>query len=282
MRNHQNPIGVITDSLRLPFEKSIEECARMGADGVQIYAVSEEMLSLSAAALTQKKNLIHANGLEVSALCGDLGGHGFSRKEGIKERIETSKHIIDMALAMDCRVVTTHVGVIPEDSDCETYRLMQDACGQLGEYAQKNGAYFAIETGPEPSKRLKNFLDSLGTEGMAVNLDPANLVMVVGEDPTEAVFNLKKYIVHTHAKDGVMLKKTDPKIIYGCFAEGGIEDIRLDEYFLEKPLGQGQVNFDTYLAALNDIGYKGYLTIERETGADPLKDIKEAVAFLKK
>lgn len=32
-------------------------------------------------------------------------------------------------------------------------------------------------------------------------LDPANLVMVTGDDPVQAVYNLKDYIVHTNAKD---------------------------------------------------------------------------------
>lgn len=277
-----NPIGVMADSLRMPFRESMETCARMGAEGVQLYAVSDEMLTASLSELTQKKQLIHDCGLQVSALCGDLGGHGFSRPEGLEERIETSKHIIDMALAMDCNIVTTHIGVVPADASCDTYKLMQEACGKLGEYAQQKGAHFAIETGPEPSERLKQFLDSLGCKGMGVNMDPANLVMVIGEDPVQAVHNLKDYIVHTHAKDGIMLRGTDPQIIYDFFAEGGIGDLRLEEYFLETPLGQGHVNFDFYLKALQEIGYSGYLTIEREVGADPVKDIEEAVVFLKK
>ena len=69
---------------------------------------------------------------------------------------------------------------------------------------------FAIETGPEKAIVLKEFLDSLGCKGMGVNLDPANFVMVTDQDPVEAVYILKDYIVHTHAKDGVMLKKTKP------------------------------------------------------------------------
>lgn len=47
------------------------------------------------------------------------------------------------------------------------------------------------------------------------------------------------------------------------------------------PLGEGSVKWDEYLAALNDIGYKGFLTIEREVGDDPEKDIGNAVSFLK-
>ncbi|NLN42036.1 MAG: sugar phosphate isomerase/epimerase, partial [Clostridiales bacterium] len=93
---------------------------------------------------------------------------------------------------------------------------------------------------------------------------------------------LKDYIVHTHAKDGIMKKKTDPEIIYNYFAEGGIEDMRLEDYFLETPLGQGNVDFPKWLKALEDIGYTGFLTIEREVGANPEKDIAEAVNFLKK
>lgn len=276
-----NAIGVMADSLRLPFEESIRQCARIGAEGVQLYAVSQEMRNAPISELRQKKRWIRDCGLQVSALCGDLGGHGFTRREGLAERIVTSRRILDMALEMDCGIVTTHIGVVPEDTDSEIYHILQDACGQLAEYARRQGGHFAIETGPEPSARLKRFLDSLSSRGMGVNLDPANLVMVVGESPIQAVHNLKDYIVHTHAKDGVMLKKTDPQIIYDFFAEGGIGDLRLEEYFLETPLGKGDVGFPTYLTALSEIGYEGFLTIEREVGADPAKDIEEAVVFLK-
>ncbi|HBR31627.1 MAG TPA: xylose isomerase, partial [Clostridiales bacterium] len=61
------------------------------------------------------------------------------------------------------------------------------------------------------------------------------------------------------------------------FAEGGIEDMRMSDYFLELPLGEGAVDFDAYIKALEDIGYKGFLTIERECGANPYADIKMAV-----
>ena len=137
---------------------------------------------------------------------------------------------------------------------------MQDVCGELSRYADSMDAHFAIETGPETSLTLKGFLDSLGSNGVAVNLDPANLVMVTGDDPVQAVYNLKDYIVHTHAKDGIKLKESDPEVIYGI-----IEDvIQEGSYFEEVPLGKGKVPFKEYLKALDDIGYKGYLTIERE------------------
>ena len=42
------------------------------------------------------------------------------------------------------------------------------------------------------------------------------------------------------------------------------------------------MDFPAYLKALDDIGYKGFLTIEREVGDAPEKDIKTAFDFLRK
>ena len=100
--------------------------------------------------------------------------------------------------------------------------------------------------------------------------------MVTGDDPVKAVYTLKDYIVHTHAKDGIKLLDVDPEILYRV-----IEDVISEgEAFREVPLGQGSVDFPRYLAALDDIGYKGFLTIEREVGANPSADIAMAVDFL--
>ena len=255
----------------------------MGADGVQLYAVSGEMApeNLTPAQIAEKKALLSRYGLAVSALCGDLGGHGFTRADENPGKIEKSKRIVDLALELGSHVVTTHIGVVPEDNTCDTYKILQEACNTLADYAHRNGAFFAIETGPEPAARLKAFLDGLDSKGVAVNLDPANLVMVTDDDPVQAVFTLQDYIVHTHAKDGIMIQKTDPKRIYDFFADNGIEDLRLGDYFKETPLGQGKVDFDRYLDALRQIGYHGFLTIEREIQTDPRADIQLAVDFLK-
>ena len=118
----------------------------------------------------------------------------------------------------------------------------------------------------------------MGSRGVAVNLDPANLVMVTGDDPVKAVYTLKDYIVHTHAKDGIKLVDKSPEIIYGLVEE----EIQTGEAFREVPLGTGGVDFPKYLAALDDIGYQGYLTIEREVGENPAADIRTAVEFLEK
>lgn len=272
------PIGIIADSFRKPIPEALATAAKLGAKGVQVYATRGEM---SPEELTGQKRrdflaMVKDNGLVISALCGDLG-RGFGNPELNPQLIQRSKRILDLAKELETNIVTTHIGVTPADENHPRYKIMQDACGELAAYADSLDAHFAIETGPETSETLKHFLDSLHSTGVAVNLDPANLVMVTGDDPAKAVHNLKDYIVHTHAKDGVKLLNRDPEIIYGL-VNG---DAGADPAFEEVPLGKGSVPWQAYLQALTDIGYKGFLTIEREVGDDPTSDIALAMDFLR-
>lgn len=272
------PIGVIINSFRTDIPTSVKKAAEVGAQGIQVYATSGEMApeNLSKEKRREFLDLVKSNGLIISALCGDLGGGGFTHPEKNPEKIEKSKRILDLAKELETNVVTTHIGVVPEDKNHDRYKIMQEACHELAEYADSIDAHFAIETGPETSTTLKGFLDSLESTGVGVNLDPANLVMVTGDDPVKAVHNLKKYIVHTHAKDGKQLFYKDPEIIYGMKPDV----IVTGDSFIEVPLGEGSVPFKEYLEALCDIGYNGFLTIEREVGDNPEKDIRTAVKFL--
>ena len=275
----QFPIGIIINSFRTDIPTAVKKAAECGAQGIQVYATSGEMSPDVLVGSKRKEflDLVKSNGLVVSALCGDLGGGGFIHKDLNRERVDYSKRILDLAKELETDVVTTHIGVVPEDPNHDRYKIMQEACYELAEYADSINAHFAVETGPETSLVLKGFLDSLNSTGVGVNLDPANLVMVTGDDPAKAVHNLKKYIVHTHAKDGKQIFFRDPEIVYGIKKDV----IVTDDSFIEVPLGEGSVNWKEYLQALEDIGFNGFLTIEREVGDNPEKDIRKAVDFLK-
>ena len=278
---YQFPIGVILESFRTDRSTAIKKAAAIGANGIQMHSTYGENApeNLSAQARKDLLREVKDNGLVFSALCGDLG-HGFGDKERNPQLIEKSKAIIDLAKELETNVVTTHIGVVPDDPNHDRYKIMQEACFALAAYAASVDAHFAIETGPETSLVLKHFLDSLNSTGVAVNLDPANLRMVTGDDPVQAVYNLRKYIVHTHAKDGVMLERGNPEWIYGVIKAP--EDVAGIRFFEEVPLGTGSVDFPAYLKALEAIGYTGYLTIEREVGENPAADIGTAVNFLNK
>ena len=275
-------LGVISDCFGRPMKESIALAGELKLDGIQMYAVGGEFcpdaLLGYADRIEEYKKILKENRLTVSALCGDLGGHGFEIEADNAARIEKTNRIVDLACELGTTVVTTHIGVIPEDTESDKYRVMLRALQTCGAYAAEKGVTLAIETGPETASVLAEFVKRAG-KGVGVNLDPANFVMVTGQDPAEAVYLLKDFIVHTHLKDGKMLKKSNPLEIYNHFAEGGIEALNVADYFIETPVGEGDVDFVAYIAALKAIGYDGFLTLERETGDDPCADIGKAVAY---
>ncbi len=248
-------IGIISDSFRLPFAESIAKAASVGASGVQKYMTYGDFAAetLTPSRIKEIKNIMDSNGLVFSAICGDFGWD-FTHPQ----IVDKSKAVLEKAKELGCDIVTTHIGHLTEENDARMELIRANAY-KLAEFAAGIGSYMASETGTEKSAVLKKFLDSLGVEGIAVNLDPANLVMCADDDPVGAVYNLKNYIVHTHAKDGVR---------------------HADGSWLEVPLGTGGVDWHNYLKALKDVGYDGYLTVEREVGDNPAADIKLAVDFL--
>ncbi len=280
-------IGVIIDSFRKDFLSSIKEAKAVGANGVQIGArflttkkdelagnpVSESRVI----SVAEAKKMLSDVGIGVSAICGDFGCDMYYTKN--RDYIDLEKRLLDMAFELGTNIVTTHIGVVPETENCVQYESMHEVCYELAEYANSMGGHFAVETGPEKAALLKKFLDNLGSTGVAVNLDPANLVMCAGDDPVGAVYTLKDYIVHTHAKDGVQLAPFDTKAFYSP-RYYGLERVNVQSLFREVPLGEGGVKWDKYIGALREIGFDGFLTIERECGDTPAKDISEAVRFL--
>lgn len=277
-------IGVLSDSFRLGILPGLNAAKGVSADAVQVYIGERGAATTVWTHSLRREVMGRLNDLKlsISAMCCDIDGHGFTRADENPWKIDEMRARMELTRELNGTVITGHIGVIPNDVACEKYAVIQSAMGAVSEIGDAMDCMFAIETGPEHPETLKTFIDSLPGSGVKVNYDPANLIMVLGIDPVAGVKTLGDRIVHTHAKDGKMLKYLGAEKIYGFFAEGGIGDLRMEEYFLETPLGEGDVDWSAYIAALEEIGYTGYLTIEREVGENPARDITNAVEFLRK
>lgn len=271
----------MVESFRAGFRGGVEKAASLGVEGIQAYATYGELApeNMTAAKIKETLDIVYSHGMVFSAICGDFCV-GFADPEKNKIYVEKSKRVLDLAKELNCNVVTTHIGVVPVEEN-EKKKIMREACHELAVYADSIGSAFAVETGPELATVLCDFLDSLDAGGVRVNFDPANLVMVAGDRPETAVKTLGKYIVHTHAKDGIKLQRTMAEgVELSPEAKAHNEMMDMGRKYLELPLGQGGVNFDTYLPALKETGFDGFLTIEREVGETPEKDIGMAARFL--
>ena len=250
-------IGIFADNLKLPLRDGIRLAAELGVSSFQMFTTSGEVLpeAMSAPARADFRAFYEGLGLQLSATCADFG-HGFVDRDANALMIPRMFAQVDLAVDLGTKIITTHVGTIPDTPD-RTWDIMREALNSIGSYAEEQGIVFATETGPESGPVLRDFLQTLNTSAVRVNFDPANLVMR-GFDLHEALEALLPYIVHSHAKDGVLV--------------GG--DSR------EVPLGEGEVTWPSYVARLKAAGYTGAFTIEREAGDDPIGDIKKAIAFL--
>ncbi len=268
---HPFKIGILIDNLRLGVKGGIRKAKELGVDGVQVWCVDNELAPerMPAPDRAAFKCWVAEQGLEISALCGDLG-KGFLNAESNRQIVPRMKTFVDLAADLGVRIVTSHIGRLPEDERDPCWAIGRDAFEDLGAYAAGRGCVVAMETGPEEPIVLKRFLDTIGNKGIGVNYDPANLVMGGPYDHIGGVRVLKDYIVHTHAKDGVRL-----------LSERTAGGDRMKRRVKEVPLGEGSVAFRYYLWSLKEIGYAGFLTIEREGGEDPVGDVARAVSFLR-
>jgi len=158
--------------------------------------------------------------------------------------------------------IGTHAGYIPENPLDPLYPAVVMTLRDIVSHCEKNGQKFLFETGQETPITLLRLIDDIGKKNTGVNFDPANLLMYGKANPVDALDILGPYILDVHAKDG----------------EYPVNGKKLG---VEKPLGQGRVNFPRFIGRLKELGYNGPITIEREiSGEQQRKDIIEGIKFL--
>ncbi len=168
----------------------------------------------------------------------------------------------DFAKMLGVTDVITHVGFIPENPATSEYMGVVAAVKHIANYCKNNGQYFLFETGQETPITLLRTIEEVGTENLGINLDPANFILYGKANPIDALTVIGKYVRNIHGKDG-------------CYPTNG------KSLGIEKPLGEGHVNYPLFIKKLKEIGYNGPITIEREiSGEEQIKDILMAKKYL--
>jgi sugar phosphate isomerase/epimerase len=163
------------------------------------------------------------------------------------EREERTKEVSHFAAAIGVKSIACHVGFVPENHDDPNYVAVRDLVRRICDHAALHGQTFALETGQERAETLLEFLHDVDRKNLGINFDPANLIMYGSGDPIQAVEVLHEHLLSVHCKDGVW----PPKMPGGALGT-------------ERPLGEGQVGMDKFIAKLKQVGYKGVLNVERE------------------
>src|SRR5579875_2543857 len=257
---HRLKIGIRLESLGLPLRRALAEAGRLGVAGVQVDAVGDlAPNALSETGRREFRHLLRAHNVELTALGCPLR-RGLDSTENQQPRLEHVQKVLSLSFDLGPRIVIVQAGAVREDANEPRMVALRESLDALARHGDRVGATLALETGLEDGAVLSAFLDRFDSGALGVNLDPANLLLH-GFDPYAAVQALGHRIVHSHAKDARQSSAS-----------------RIAQ---EVPLGHGDIDWMKYLGVLEEVEYRGWLTIERETGENRLADVAAGVAFLR-
>ncbi len=188
------------------------------------------------------------------------------------------KKCVDAAVMLGVPSVGTFVGRNIDKSLEENFDEFQEVFSHLVKYAEDRGINVIIENCPmmgwheEGVPGTISFSPELWREmfkrvpnkNFGLNYDPSHLKALL-IDYINPVKEFKNRIFHVHAKDTEVFE--DKLKVYGVLnkqLKGNPEDFG---YWRYRMPGLGQVDWKKLLGELNEIGYKGVVSIEHE---DPL------------
>jgi L-ribulose-5-phosphate 3-epimerase len=179
-------------------------------------------------------------------------------------RIDALKQTSDFAKALGIDKIQTHCGFIPENPRDPLFEETVAAIRELTLHCAGNGQSFLMETGQETPTTMLRVIRDVNHPALGVGLDTANLIMYGKANPVDAIKLLGPYVRAMHAKDGKW--PTDP-------SELGEEVV----------IGKGEVDFAKVFSGLRAAGYKGAVTIERETsGPQQIEDVRQEKLYLER
>lgn len=179
-------------------------------------------------------------------------------------RIDALRQASDFAKLVGIPQVQTHCGFIPENSGDPLYPQAVEAIRTVARYCQGNGQAFLMETGQETPTTMSRAIRDVNMPNLGVGLDTANLLLYGKANPVDAIDILGPHVMSVHAKDGRW--PTDP-----------------NQFGEEVLMGKGLVDFRQVFSKLRRLGYKGAITIERETsGAQQIEDFRTEKVYLEK
>lgn len=271
----QWPIGVFA-SVDAGLGVHLDVAQELAIPTVQVHAPHKETRTPAAAEEFLKK--CSAAGITITAMFGGFEGESYASiaesaatvglvPEATRAaRTQEMKEISDFAKLLGCDVVALHIGFVPERGS-ESYRGLIDCSRDLLDHVAGNGQVLHLETGQETADHLLEFIGDIERDNLFINFDPANMILYGTGDPIEALKKVGSLVRSVHCKDGTWAAEAERGQSWGC----------------EVPLGEGDVGMETYLKTLQEIGYTGPLTIEREIPEDRERqkaDIGHAVELL--
>lgn len=167
------------------------------------------------------------------------------------------------AARLGLNLVMFHAGFLPHDPDDPNYAKLIGRVREVAQIFAAQGITLGCETGQEKAPHLLSFLEHLNEPNVAVNFDPANMLLYNNGDPIQALRTVGRFVKSVHLKDARVTK------VPGTWGE-------------EVVLGTGEVDWNSFFEALAWVQFPGWLCFEREAGTTRVEDIRAGRLFVEK
>ena len=228
----------------------------MGAKGVVLDATGD--LAPERLSETGRRELRHLlRSVELGVIALSLPTRRpFDTQEQLDDRLARADRAFALAFEMGTNLVLARVGGVPSDAetDAERRQVFSTALRELARRAEHRGVRLGIETGADSGVILRAFLDEAQAPTLAASIDPGALLRM-GHDPVVATRDFGPWVAHAYATDA-----TGPS---------GKAVVANPRGFGFPP---GALDWEEYLGALEEIEYRGYLTIWPDGGRDPARE----------
>ena len=277
-RTLQNPTGIFLrctgqdDPLR-----ALQAVKSLGLDTVQVSKLPDRFYTPEGAA--EFAGMLRATGIRADSVVAVFAGERYADRETvvrtvgfrplhlIAERLEYLRKCVNFAGAIGAKIVTFHMGFLPENAEDDAYKAMLAAVTDIAGYAATQNVTISLETGQEPGQQLAAFLDKVTVARVGVNFDPANLIIYGMDAPSQALKHVLSRVTSVHVKDALL---PDTPGAMG-------REVRP---------GQGRAELAECFRMLRAAGFSGALIIEnyvaRGLKTDPVDELRFAQAFLRK
>ena len=249
----------------------LDSVKELGVATVHLHAPGRDFRTAEKTAAI--KDQFAAAGIEISVVFAGFPDEDYTTPETTQQtvglvpldrrarRLEETLAIADFAAVLGVDAVGMHLGFVPEAS-APDFAAVVEVARTVCDHCRGHGQYFHLETGQETADELLAFIGAVDRENLAVNFDPANMILYQAGPPLEALDRVGHFVRSVHCKDAAIERRPG------------------QPWSEDAPLGQGDVDIRAFLLKLRDLEYEGPLTIEREFSPDQVGDIRAALQLL--
>ncbi|HEV3120450.1 MAG TPA: TIM barrel protein [Isosphaeraceae bacterium] len=246
----RSPLGLRLNPSR-PMKEQVLEASHLGAKGVVVDAAGELAPErLSETGRREVRHFLRSVAVDLIALHLPTR-RPFDTADQLDERLARADRAFAMAFDLGTPLVLARVGGLPAVEETQRRELLTLALRDLGQRADHRGVRLALETGTEPGADLRAFLDALAVPALAASIDPGALLQN-RHDPSATTRALGPWVAHAYASSP---DTSTPSARVSLPRQSGFPP--------------GAVDWEEYLGALEEINYRGYLTVQVSPHADP-------------